>query len=104
MGSFSTVPAPVGCGRGCFVQWKAPGSHHLYHLSYMGPGWSHAWVLHGPEGCAVVSLNICHAWVLKVWVQPMVLLTWGNNVAAYVKGLRSAGTEQHLGSCGVFNS
>ena len=22
------------------------------------PGWSHAWVLHGPEGSAVVSLNI----------------------------------------------
>ena len=26
-------------------------------LAYVG--WSHAWVLHGPEGSAVVSLHIC---------------------------------------------
>ena len=28
----------------------------LHHTNK--PGWSHAWVLHGPEGSAVVSLNI----------------------------------------------
>ena len=70
------------CGATAVAQWSAEagGGQEQRHPMFPGrsqqkrsntcieptpthptkePGWSHAWVLHGPEGCAVVSLNTC---------------------------------------------
>ena len=51
----SWVNAVSGCRMSvAFVRgpWKV-----LHNTAANKPGWSHAWVLHGPEGSAVVSLN-----------------------------------------------
>ena len=41
------------------ARFRSPLALYYSHLTHptKKPGWSHAWVLHGPEGCAVVSLN-----------------------------------------------
>jgi len=38
------------------------GSLWLPLGNHISAGWRHAGVLHGPEGCAVVSLNISAGW------------------------------------------
>ena len=53
-----TVLATAGTAVSADISCKAAVR---YVASYDGfcaqTGWRHAWVLHGPEGCAVVSLN-----------------------------------------------
>ena len=49
----TTLTNPVGVMLGCCTAQRAV----QWSLLTNKPGWSHAWVLHGPEGSAVVSPN-----------------------------------------------
>jgi len=60
-GPFSHTIGPILSALRC----SAPSCslpHSPPHLKYK---WRHAWVLHGPEGCAVVSLNRYKWWPRK---------------------------------------
>ena len=48
----SPKPLPHAHNRDRSSITRSYSTHHTNK-----PGWSHAWVLHGPEGSAVVSLN-----------------------------------------------